>query len=84
VSEILQLEWAWIDFDNRRVVWPDSKTGGMSKPMSAEALRLFETAARLEESPFVCPPVFNPKLPMSKHTYSHGWRRILPRRRRLA
>lgn len=79
MSEILQLEWAWIDFDHRRVVWPDSKTGGMSKPMSAEALRLFETAPKLEESPFVCPSVFDPNLPMSKHTYSHGWRRILQR-----
>ena len=44
MSEIINLEWAWVDFDNRRVVWPDSKTGGMSKPMSAEALRLFESA----------------------------------------
>jgi len=44
---MLNLEWEWIDFDNHRVVWPDSKTGGMSKPMSAEALRLFETAPRL-------------------------------------
>jgi integrase len=79
MSEILQLEWAWVDFDHRRVVWPDSKTGGMSKPMSAEALRLFGTAPRLEESPFVCPSIFDPNLPMSKHTYSHGWRRILQR-----
>ena len=79
MSEILELEWAWIDFDNRRVVWPDSKTGGMSKPMSAEAIRLFETAPRLEESPFVCPSVFDPALPMSKHTYYQGWRRILER-----
>ena len=27
MSEILTLEWAWIDFENRRVAWPDSKTG---------------------------------------------------------
>lgn len=79
MSEILQLEWSWIDFDNRRVVWPDSKTGGMSKPMSAEALRLFETAPKLENSPYVCPSVFDPHLPMSKHTYYQGWRRILER-----
>ncbi|MFG1289253.1 tyrosine-type recombinase/integrase [Xanthobacter versatilis] len=79
MSEILELEWAWIDFDNRRVVWPDSKTGHMSKPMSAEALRLFETAPMLEESPFVCPSVFDPNLPMSKHTYYQGWSRILQR-----
>jgi hypothetical protein len=79
MSEILQLEWSWVDYDNLRVVWPDSKTGGMSKPMSAEAQRLFETAPLLEESPFVCPSVFDPNLPMSKHTYYQGWRRILER-----
>jgi integrase len=79
MSEILELEWTWIDFDNRRVVWPDSKTGGMSKPMSGEALRLFETAPLLEDSPYVCPSVFDPKLPMSKHTYYQGWCRILER-----
>jgi integrase len=71
--------WSWIDYDNRRVVWLDSKTGGMSKPMSAEAQRLFETAPILEESPFVCPSVFDLNQPMSKHTYYQGWRRILER-----
>ena len=40
MSEILALEWSWIDFENRRVVWPDSKTGGISKPLSQEAIRL--------------------------------------------
>ena len=78
-SEIVTLQWDWVDLENRRVVWPDSKTGGMSKPMSAEALRLFETAPRLEESAFVCPSVFDPNMPMSKHTYYQGWRRILQR-----
>ncbi|GHE45971.1 integrase [Camelimonas fluminis] len=79
MSEILDMRWDWVDFDNRRVVWPDSKTGEMSKPMSAEAHRLFETAPRLEDSPFVCPSIFDPELPMSKHTYYQGWRRILDR-----
>lgn len=79
MSEILKLEWAWVDVENRRVVWPDSKTGEMSKPMSAEALRLLENAPRFEDSPFVCPSVFDPNLPMSKHTYYQGWRRILER-----
>ncbi len=78
-SEILQLEWGWIDFDNRRVVWPDSKTGDMSKPMSAEASRLFESAPLLEGSPYVCPSIFDPQKPMSSHTYYQGWKRILKR-----
>jgi len=79
MSEILKLEWAWVDLDNRRVGWPDSKTGGMSKPMSAEAVRLLKTAPRLEKSPYVCPSIFEPSRPMSKNTYSKGWRRILGR-----
>jgi integrase len=79
MSEILKLEWAWVDLDNRRVEWPDSKTGGMSKPMSVEAYRLLEVAPRLEESPYVCPSIFNPHRPMPKHTYYKGWRRILQR-----
>ena len=65
--------------DNRRVEWPDSKTGGMAKPMSAEAVRLLEAAPRLERSPYVCPSIFDPNRPMSKHTYCKGWRRILGR-----
>ena len=63
MSEILKLEWPWVDLDNRRVEWPDGKTGGMSKPMSAEA------APRLERSPYVCPSIFGPNRPMSKPTY---------------
>ncbi|WP_458309523.1 tyrosine-type recombinase/integrase [Stenotrophomonas sp. SXG-1] len=43
-SEIIALEWAWVDLENRRVVWQDSKTGGMSKPMNEEAYRLLSTA----------------------------------------
>ena len=78
-SEILHLEWAWIDFENRRVVWPDSKTGGMSKPLSVEAAELLANAPLLEDSPFVVPSIFDPQRPMPQHTYSAGWRRIIER-----
>jgi hypothetical protein len=40
--------------ENRRVVWPDSKTGGMSKPMSEEAYRLLSTAPRRKAAPTSC------------------------------
>lgn len=43
-SEICPLEWDWIDLEKRRVVWPGSKTGGISKPMSEEAYRLLSSA----------------------------------------
>jgi integrase len=79
MSEIRKLEWAWIDLDNRRVEWPDSKTGGMSKPMSAEAVRLLKAAPGLEKSSYVCPSIFDPNRPLPKHTYYKAWRRILER-----
>src|SRR4029077_14802254 len=73
MSEILKLEWAWVDLAHRRVEWPDSKTGGVWKQMSAEAVHLFETAPRVEGSPYVCPSISDPNLPMSKPTYYDGW-----------
>ena len=79
MSEILELRWDWIDISNRRVVWPDSKTGGMSKPLSAEALQLIQTVPRYLDSDFVIPSLSDGSRPMSKHTYSAGWRRILER-----
>ncbi|HCA0687160.1 TPA: tyrosine-type recombinase/integrase family protein, partial [Citrobacter freundii] len=59
-SEICTLEWTWVDLENRRVVWPDSKTGGLSKPMSAEAYRLLSTAPRREGCPYVLPSPNDP------------------------
>lgn len=79
MSEILLLEWEWVDFDNRRVVWPDSKTGGISKPMSEVAFRLLSDAYRIEGSRYVCPSIFDGKLPMPEGTYVNGWKRILKR-----
>lgn len=79
MSEILTLRWEWVDFQNRRIVWPDSKTGGISKPMSEEAVRLLTNAPRFGESPYVCPAIFKPSRPLPKHTYYQGWKRILDR-----
>jgi integrase len=79
MSEILNLRWEWIDLSNRRVVWPDSKTGEISKPMSAVAHQLLSTAHRYQGSAFVCPAIFDSKRPLPEGTYYHGWTRILTR-----
>ena len=79
MSEVLLLEWEWIDFANKRVVWPDSKTGGMSKPLSAEALWLLKEAPRYERSRYVIPALFDGSQAMTKNTYWAGWKRILER-----
>jgi len=73
------LQWAWIDFENRRVAWPDSKTGGISKPMSETAHQLLSNAERIEDSPYVCPSIYDKDIPLSEGTYYNSWRRILQR-----
>lgn len=79
MSEIISMDWDWVDFVNRRVVWPDSKTGEISKPMSEDIIALLSNAPRLEGSPYVVPSIFKPKRPMSAITYSRGWKRVLER-----
>ncbi len=79
MCEIVNLEWEWVDFVNRRVVWPDSKTGQISKPMSEDARALLSNAPRLQGSPYVVPSILNPDRPMSESVYWRGWKRILDR-----
>jgi len=76
-SEIIALEWEWIDLESRRVVWPDSKTGGMSKPMSEEAYRLLSTAPRQNDCPYVLPSPRRPKRHLTEGEYYGGWCRAL-------
>ena len=77
MSEIITLQWDWIDFEERRVIWPDSKTGGISKPLSDEATRLLRSAPRFAGSPYVIPGIYNPQRALSKHSYWSAWNRIL-------
>lgn len=79
MSEIVNLEWAWVDFASRRVVWPDSKTGEISKPLSDEAFSLLSSAVSLGQSEYVVPSIFDQAKPMSNNTYAKGWARILER-----
>ena len=79
MSEIINMEWVWVDFVSRRVVWPDSKTGEISKPMSEDVVALLSNAPRLEGSPYVVPSIFKSERPMTQATYSRGWTRILER-----
>ncbi|HMM73947.1 MAG TPA: site-specific integrase, partial [Rhodocyclaceae bacterium] len=79
MSEIRTLEWEWVDFSNRRVVWPDSKTGNISKPMSETAYQLLSNAPRIDDSPYVCPAIFDARKPLPDSTYYNGWKRILGR-----
>lgn len=76
-SEIVGLQWDWVDLAQRRVVWPDSKTGGMSKPMSEEAYRLLSTAPRREGNPYVLPSPRHRGQHLTTGEYYGGWSRAL-------
>jgi integrase len=76
-SEICALEWDWVDLENRRVVWPDSKTGGISKPLSEEAYRLLSTAPRREGCPYVLPSPNDSAKAMTHGEHYGGWCRVL-------
>jgi len=76
-SEICPLQWDWIDWENRRVVWPDSKTGGISKPMSEEAYRLLSTAPRQEGFPYVLSSPSDSTKRLSYGEHYNGWVRVL-------
>ena len=76
-SEIIALEWDWVDLQNRRVVWPDSNTGAMSKPMSEEAYRLLSTAPRQEGCRYVLPSPSHAGKHLTPGEYYGGWSRAL-------
>jgi integrase len=78
-SEIVNLEWEWVKFRERRIEWPDSKTGSMDKVMSDEAFKLLSTAHRHPGSPYVCSAIFDPMRPLSWSAYFHAWSRFLRR-----
>jgi integrase len=59
------------------VVWPDSKTGGISKPMSEEAYRLLSTAPRREGCPYVLPSPNDPAKHLTFGEHYGGWTRVL-------
>ena len=77
ISEILTLEWSWIDFSTRRVVWPDTKTGRLWKPLSVEAHKLLKKAELSATSIYVIPAPGDQKRRMPYATYWAAWGRIL-------
>ncbi len=55
LSEILALEWRWVDFDRACLRLPDSKTGAKVVPLGAPALHLLAAIPRQDDNPYVLP-----------------------------
>jgi hypothetical protein len=47
--------------------------------MSETAHRLLSNAYRIDDSPYVCPSIFDSKIPLPEGTYYNAWKRILGR-----
>ena len=75
-SEILGLKRDFIDHDNGDLVWPDSKTGHMRKPLTRETAALLEGAEKVVGNPYVC---VGPDRtgPLSIFALEAAWRRLL-------
>lgn len=54
-SEILTLQWQWVDEDHRVLRLPDSKTGSKVVPLGSSALELLKTLPRLKDNKYVFP-----------------------------
>lgn len=76
-SEILGLKWSYISEETAQICWPDSKTGEMKKPLTAEIRALLKSAIRIVGNPYVCPAPLKRASGMSLTTLEKVWRRLL-------
>jgi integrase len=74
VNEIARARWDWIDWDNRRIVWPDTKTGADEGVLSEKALELLtELQHRIPGNPWV---IAGARLDRPLSGYGRMWKEV--------
>tara|TARA_R110000868_G_scaffold313316_6_gene574317 strand:- start:9265 stop:10557 length:1293 start_codon:yes stop_codon:yes gene_type:complete len=53
LSEILTLEWAWVDIENGAARLPDSKTGAKTLQLPPPAIEVLNSLAHVKDNPYV-------------------------------
>lgn len=52
-SEILQMKWKYVDYENNYLMLPDSKTGEKKVPLNDQSLQVLEGLPRIKGNPHV-------------------------------
>lgn len=79
-GEILALRWDYVDRTAGEIVWPDSKTGAMRKPLTEEVRLLLKTASNERVvGIYICHAVKDKAAPLPMSTLEKAWGRILRR-----
>ena len=78
LSEILDLRWEHVDFENGTIALPSRKGDGRkAHPVSAGALAVLAGLPRVKGSPFVLPSPTTPKKQhLSKSVMKNAWQRL--------
>jgi integrase len=77
-GEICGLQWSNIDLAEGSMRWPNSKTGYLEKPITAEARALLKKADRTVGVDWVCPSS-QPKKSLRVETLEAGFERVMKR-----
>lgn len=74
LREIMHARWDWIDWDNRRIVWPDTKTGADEGTLSEKALEILtELHRRVPGNPWV---IAGARLDRPLTGYGRMWKEV--------
>lgn len=79
VSEVLELQRAYLRRDLGEVHLPDSKNGFSARPLSAEAWAVLDAISRRPGVPWLFPSPDDGKASISPSVFSHAFRRIAKR-----
>ncbi len=78
-DEICRLKWSYVDWIKQQIVWPDTKTGGLIKPMNRIVRELLAEAARYPGNVHICPPLGGGDGHLTPDVLRPAWTRVLQR-----